>query len=207
MARMNAPRRIALLGSTGSIGRSALEVIAALPERLKAVALAGGANVELMSAQVAAFRPALVAMATQEAAADLRQRLCAAGLALPQILHGAEGLLAVATQSGADLLLAATVGIAALPAISAALGAGCDLALANKEALVVAGRLLLQQAAATGAAILPVDSEHSAIHQCLRSGTAGEIERITLTASGGPFRRLSAAALEKVTPQQALRHP
>lgn len=201
------PRGIALLGSTGSIGRSGLDVIGSLPQRLRAVALSAGTNAELMAEQAARFRPRLIAMATPAAAAEVAALLRARRAPVPELLHGPEGLRAVATHADADMVLAATVGVTALPAIFAAVQAGRDIALANKEALVVAGGLLLGRARATGAAILPVDSEHSAVHQCLRSGTLREVERITLTASGGPLLRVPARQLEAVTPEQALRHP
>ncbi|HWG36281.1 MAG TPA: 1-deoxy-D-xylulose-5-phosphate reductoisomerase [Terriglobales bacterium] len=200
-------RGIALLGSTGSIGRSGLDVIGSLPQRLRAVALAAGTNAELMAEQAARFRPRLIAMATPAAAAEVAALLRARRAPVPEVLHGPEGLRAVATHADADMVLAATVGVTALPAIFAAVEAGRDIALANKEALVVAGGLLLGRARATGAAILPVDSEHSAVHQCLRSGSPREVERITLTASGGPLLRVPAHQLEAVTPEQALRHP
>ena len=200
------PRRLALLGSTGSIGRNVLDVVASLPGHFEIVGLAAGDNVEALAAQVAAVRPRVVALRTAAAAATLRQRL-GAGAAEVEILHGPPGLRAVALNSGAQMLVAAIVGVAGLEAIHAALAAGCDLALANKEALVVAGSLLLAEARRSGAAILPVDSEHSAIHQCLRAGAPAELQRLVLTASGGPLRHLSAAELAQVTPAQALRHP
>ncbi|HXE30759.1 MAG TPA: 1-deoxy-D-xylulose-5-phosphate reductoisomerase [Terriglobales bacterium] len=201
------PRRVALLGSTGSIGRNTLDVIASLPDRLQVVALAAGDNVEEMTLQVARFRPALASMRTAAAAEALRKSLRAQGIDRTEILHGAEGLLAAATASGVNLLVAATVGVASLAAIAAALERGCDLALANKEALVVAGTILMDLACRGGSAILPVDSEHSAIHQCLRGGAPAEVERLVLTASGGPLLRLPASEMEAVTPAQALRHP
>jgi len=199
------PRPLAILGSTGSIGRNALEVVAALPGRFEVVGLAAGDNIELLAEQIAAVHPRVAAVRTPEAAAALRQRL--GRQHRPEIVCGPEGLLAVATGSGARLLLAATVGVAAIPAIAAALAAGCDCALANKEALVVAGEWLLTAAKTSGAALLPVDSEHSAIHQCLRAGQAREVERLVVTASGGPFLRCTAAELARVTAEAALRHP
>ena len=200
------PRRLALLGSTGSIGRNVLDVVASLPGQFEIVGLAAGDNVEGLAEQVAAVRPRVVALRTAAAAAALRQRL-GAGAAEIEILHGREGLRTVAVDSGAQMLVAAIVGVAGLEAIHAALAAGCDLALANKEALVVAGSLLLAEARLSGAAVLPVDSEHSAIHQCLRAGAPAEVQRLVLTASGGPLRHFSAAELAQVTPAQALRHP
>ena len=197
-------RKLALLGSTGSIGRNALEVVAGFPDRFEVVALAAGDNAAAMAAQVALFHPRLVSMRTESAVAELRQRLRQAGVEPPELHWGAEGLLAAAT-GGADLVLAATVGVAALRAIAAALRRGCDLALANKEALVVAGSLLMPEARRSGAVVLPVDSEHSAIHQCLAAG--GAFERLILTASGGPFLRHTPEQMAVVTPAEALRHP
>jgi 1-deoxy-D-xylulose-5-phosphate reductoisomerase len=202
----SAPRRLALLGSTGSIGCSTLEVVAHLPEQFQVVALSAGRNVERMCEQALAWRPELVAMADEAAAGAVRDRLAAAGFR-PQVMAGAAGLRAAAAECGAAVVVAATVGVAALEAIAAALATGCRLALANKEALVAAGPVLLAIAHRSGAEILPVDSEHSAIHQCLRGGAAAEVAELVLTASGGPFRGFSAAQLESVTPAAALCHP
>lgn len=200
-------RRVAVLGSTGSIGCNTLAVIARLPERFAVVALAAGRNADRMAEQVERFHPRLVAMATPDDAAVLRQKLQQRAVAVPEIVSGSQGLLSTVTASGAELVVAATVGVTALEAIHAALRAGLDLALANKEALVVAGELLLQAAHSSGASLLPIDSEHSAIHQCLRGGERGEIKRLVLTASGGPLLRHSPAEMEKVVPAEALRHP
>ncbi len=198
-----APRRVALLGSTGSIGRNTLDVIRAFPERFEVAALAAGDNVAELAQQIAAFRPRLAAIRCADKVPELRARLRELGAPEPALAAGPEGLLAVA--AAGDLLVAAVVGVAALEAIAAALGRGCDVALANKEALVVAGPLLLAAARRSGAAVLPIDSEHSAVHQCLRGG--GEFERIILTASGGPLLRHSLADMAAVTPAEALRHP
>lgn len=201
------PRSVAILGSTGSIGRNTLDVISVLGEGWRVAALAAGDNAALLSAQIAQFRPALVSLRTPAAAKELRQRLRAAGVAPPRILTGPEGLLEVASAGDADLVVAATVGIAGLRAVHAAIEVGSDIALANKEALVVAGSILVPLARARGVALLPVDSEHSAIHQCLRGGGVGEVERLILTASGGALRHLPLQQLPQVTPAQALRHP
>lgn len=200
------PRALAVLGSTGSIGRRTLEVVESLPGRFSIAALAAGGNIALLAEQVAAHRPQLVAVRSPAAVDDLAERLRAHGVTpLPQIGAGGDGLRAAA--ASADMLVAAVVGVAALEAIEAALRRGCDVALANKEALVAAGRVLLRAAAAGGAAILPIDSEHSAVHQCLRAGETGEMARIILTASGGPFLRLPPSRFDAVTPADALRHP
>jgi len=202
----SAPRRLALLGCTGSIGRSTLDVLTDLPGQFQLVGLSAGRNVDLMCEQALAWRPEVLAMADEPCAAAVRQRLAAAGFK-PRVLAGPAGLQAVAAECGAHTVVAATVGVAALPAIAAALATGCRLALANKEALVAAGPVLLAIAAASGAEILPVDSEHSAIHQCLRGGVPVEVARLILTASGGPFRGFSPAQIASVTPAAALRHP
>ena len=197
-------KRLAILGSTGSIGRSALAVVDAHPDRLQVVALAAGDNVELLNEQIARYRPAVVAMATA-AACD---RLRAIASHLPATLGvGAAGLIDVATHPAADIVLCASSGSAGLEAVLAAIEAGKTVALANKEVLVMAGQLVTAAARARGVAILPVDSEHNAIHQCLHGRTRSEIRRLILTASGGPFREYSREALEGVTPDAALRHP
>jgi 1-deoxy-D-xylulose-5-phosphate reductoisomerase len=200
-------KRIAILGSTGSIGCSALAVVDAHPDRLTVVALAAGENTERLAAQAGAHRPSVVAAGSEEAAADVRRRLTAAGRPAPQVLGGREGLIAAATHPDADMVLCATSGTAALEAALAAIDAGKTIALANKEVLVMAGRVMVEAAARRGVAILPVDSEHNAIHQCLHGRRPEDVRRLILTASGGPFRRHDAAALARVTPEDALRHP
>ncbi len=198
-------KRIAILGSTGSIGRSALAVVAAHPERLEVVGLAAGRNVERFAAQVARVRPAVVALADGEALG----RLQASG-ALPAAAaagRGEDGLAAVATHPRVDLVLCASAGTAALGATLAAIEAGKTVALANKEVLVMAGRLMVAAARRRGVTILPVDSEHNAIHQCVDGRPPDDVRRYVLTASGGPFRDRPAAELEAVTPEDALRHP
>ncbi|TAN21839.1 MAG: 1-deoxy-D-xylulose-5-phosphate reductoisomerase [Acidobacteria bacterium] len=197
------PRRVAILGATGSIGRNTLDVIQGLAGRFEITALAAGSNVAILAEQANRFRPQLLAVKNQDSIAALRQKLDYA----PRILAGQEGLLAAASQCGADLVVAAVVGVAALEAISAALSSGCTVALANKEALVVSGAALLEAARLGRGRILPIDSEHSAVHQCLRAGKRQELARVILTASGGPFRTFTAAELAHVTPAQALRHP
>ncbi|MGE0363522.1 MAG: 1-deoxy-D-xylulose-5-phosphate reductoisomerase [Vicinamibacterales bacterium] len=196
--------RIAILGATGSIGTSALAVAAAHPDRVRVVGLAAGRNVGAMAAAVQRHRPVAVSMASGDALAALRD---AAG-GLPTVTGvGAEGLVAVATQPDVDLVLCASSGTAALEAVLAAIDAGKTIALANKEVLVMAGGLVMDLARARGVAILPVDSEHNAIHQCLRGHDAGDVRRLILTASGGPFRGRTRASLAEVTPADALRHP
>jgi 1-deoxy-D-xylulose-5-phosphate reductoisomerase len=196
-------RTLAILGSTGSIGRSALAVVDAHPQRLRVAALAARDNAALLAEQTARYRPAVVALAS-DAAAD---RFRAAGGAAPALVCGSEGLVAVATHPDVDIVLCASSGTAALEAVLAAIEAGKTIALANKEVLVMAGALVTAAARRKGVPILPVDSEHNAIHQCLHGRPASEIRRLILTASGGPFRDLSIEELQAVGPDEALRHP
>jgi len=198
-------KRIAILGSTGSIGTQALELAASMPDDLEVVALAARRSTRLLAEQARRFRPRLVALADESGADGLRQAL--AGLDGVQVVTGEAGVEAAALCEGVDTVLAAMVGAAGTPHVLAALRAGKDVALANKEALVVAGALMVEEARRSGALLVPVDSEHSALHQCLRAGERGEVERLILTASGGPFRNLSQAELDRVTPREALRHP
>ena len=199
---------VAILGSTGSIGQSALAVVAAHPDRLRAVALAAGENIARFVEQVAAFTPDAIAMSTPRALADARAELTRRGVtASPDALSGAEGLIAVATHPDADVVLFASSGTAALDAVLAAIDAGKTIALANKEILVMAGAIVMQAAHRRGVPVLPVDSEHNAIHQCLHGRSPSDVRRLILTASGGPFRDASESALLQVTPDEALRHP
>ena len=208
-AALRPARRVAILGSTGSIGRNTLEVVgglAAAGRTLEIAGLAAGDNVAELEQQVRRWRPALAALRTEAAAAALRERI-ADLRPRPEVLSGGEGLRQVAGGCGADTVVAATVGVAGLEAVFAAARAGCRLALANKEALVAAGELLLEAARKGGAAILPVDSEHSAIHQCLAGGGGNRVRRLVLTASGGPFRGWTREALAGVKRAAALQHP
>jgi len=201
-------KRIAILGSTGSIGQSALAVADAHPDRLRIVALAAGENVPKLAEQVARHRPDTVAMATASALDDACDDLRRRAAELPRNLAcGPDGLIAVATHPEADVVLFASSGTAALDAVIAAIDAGKTIALANKEILVMAGAVVMARARARGVAVLPVDSEHNAIHQCVHGRPNDQIARLILTASGGPFRGLPPAALERVTPDDALRHP
>ncbi|MGE5529433.1 MAG: 1-deoxy-D-xylulose-5-phosphate reductoisomerase [Patescibacteria group bacterium] len=195
---------IAILGSTGSIGRQALEVAAANPERFRIRALAAGANADLLAEQARLFRPEMVAMADAAACARLRRELDGTGIA---VLCGPEGVAEAGACAAVDLTLVALVGAAGIPPTLAAIEAGKDIALANKEALVAAGGLVMERARGRGVRLIPVDSEHAAIHQCLAGLAPREVQRIILTASGGPFRAWTAAALREVTVAQALKHP
>jgi len=199
-------RRIAILGSTGSIGCSALAVVEAHPDRLQVVALAAGENAARLADQTRRHRPGCVAVASTDAAAAYGAQ-CATADGHPPAAVGREGLLAVATCPDADVVLCATSGTAGLEAALAAIEAGKTVALANKEVLVMAGAVMVDAARRHDVAILPVDSEHNAIHQCLHGRSRDEVRRLILTASGGPFRSASVDALARVTPADALRHP
>jgi 1-deoxy-D-xylulose-5-phosphate reductoisomerase len=196
-------KRVALLGSTGSIGTQSLDVIARFPERLRVVALAAGRSVDLLIQQCKQFRPELVSVARAEDALLVREALGDPNL---RVVSGAPGLLEVAT-CGAELVIGALVGSAGLEPVVAALRAGSDVALANKEVLVTGGPLVLEAARAGGAKLLPIDSEHVAIAQCLAGQRGADVRKIWLTASGGPFRQASPEALAAATPEQALAHP
>jgi 1-deoxy-D-xylulose-5-phosphate reductoisomerase len=199
---------IAILGSTGSIGRQTLAVVESLEGRFSAVALAAGGNLEVLTAQILRHRPELVSVADSARAAELVARLRAMSYSpLPEVQHGAAGMLAVATHPKAEIVVSAAVGVVGLESTFAAVRAGKRVALSNKEILVAAGEVVMAAARASSCELLPVDSEHNAIHQCLRAGQRPEVLRLVLTASGGPFRRTPLAQLESVTPEQALAHP
>jgi len=196
------PRRIALLGSTGSIGRQTLDVVRCYPEHFSVVALAARSNISLLAQQVQEFAPTLTACF-----AETPELERAAREALPGVALGEEGLLEVATNGDVDIVVAATSGLMGLAPTLAAIIAGKTIALANKETLVMAGHLVMQAAQSAGVSILPVDSEHSAIWQCLRGEDTAEVNHLILTASGGPFRRATLDQLRSVTVEQALAHP
>jgi 1-deoxy-D-xylulose-5-phosphate reductoisomerase len=199
-------KHLAILGSTGSIGRSALSVVSTHLDRLAVTALVAGENTALVADQALEFHPQAVGVSTEAARADLESRL-AGRPAVTLLPAGRDGLIAAATHPDVDIVLCASSGTASLEAALAAIEAGKTLALANKEILVMAGGLMVEAAQRRGVTILPVDSEHNAIHQCLVGRDLGQVRRLILTASGGPFRSLDAAALERVTPEDALRHP
>jgi len=200
-------KKIALLGSTGSIGQSTLSICESYPDRFIPVAFAAGSNVDIAFEQASRWRPKLVSLATEELAAALASRLTAAGITGVEVVHGTAGTVRVATLKEADFVVSAIVGVAGLEATYAAVQAGKTIGLANKECLVAAGDLILAAARKHNVALLPIDSEHNAIHQCLRGGTAAEVKQIWLTASGGPFRNTPLADFEHITPAQALKHP
>lgn len=201
-------KRIALLGSTGSIGRQCLDVISSLPDRFSVVAMAAGNNLETLAGQIKAHRPQLVSVADADRASRLAADLRNAGVSpLPEIQHGPAGIRAVATHPEADTVVSAAVGVVGLEATYSAVRLGKQIALSNKEVLVAAGELVMAAAREKNVEILPVDSEHNAIHQCLRAGKRAEVRRLVLTASGGPFRRTPLAQVASATPEQALAHP
>ena len=201
-------RQIAILGSTGSIGQSALAVVAAHPDRLRVVAMAAGENIARFVEQVARFTPDTIAMSASRACPTPVQS-CGAGAQRRRHVRSAvrRGSIAVATHPDADVVLFASSGTAALDAVLAAIDAGKTIALANKEILVMAGAIVMEAARRRGVAVLPVDSEHNAIHQCLHGRSSAEVRRLILTASGGPFRDMPLTDIASVTPEEALRHP
>ncbi len=201
---MKETRRISLLGSTGSIGTKVLDVVRRSKGRFSVNGLAAGENVELLAEQIRQFRPEIVSVMTAELADQVRSMT---GLADTRVLYGKEGYIEVATVDDADLVVSAMVGAAGLIPTLAALEAGKDVALANKESLVTAGSLVTSLAREKGAALIPIDSEHSAIFQCLRGHRKEDVRRIVLTASGGPFKDRNKDELVKVTPEEAVRHP
>ena len=201
-------KHIAILGSTGSVGCSALSVVETHPRHLQILGLAAGENTERFVRQIERFRPRVIAMASIEALGEVQRGLSASDDRTIEVAGvGTEGLIAVATHPDVDLVLCASSGTSALDAVLAAIEAGKSVALANKEVLVVAGHLLMEAAKRKGVTILPVDSEHNAIHQCLHGRDPTEVKRLILTASGGPFRGWTEDMLNGVTPKEALEHP
>jgi 1-deoxy-D-xylulose-5-phosphate reductoisomerase len=200
-------KKIAILGSTGSIGRSTLRVAESYPDHFQIVALAAGSNVHAAFEQAERWRPRLISIASETDADNLRARLKAAGLSEIEVVYGAAGTVAVATHPEVDFVVSAIVGVAGLEATYEAARAGKTLGLANKECLVAAGELITAEARKQGKPLLPIDSEHNAVHQCLRGGRMEEVERIWLTASGGPFLNTPRSEFGSITVEQALNHP
>lgn len=200
-------KQLAILGSTGSIGTSTLSIVDSFPDRFGVATLVAGRNVDLAFEQASRWRPVVVSMATEEIAAELSARLKAAGISGIEVLHGTGGSVRAATLPEVDFVVSAIVGVAGIEATYAAILAGKQIGLANKEAMVAAGEILSRAARERNVPILPIDSEHNAIHQCMRGGTREEVRRIWLTASGGPFRSLPLEDFAHITPAQALKHP
>jgi 1-deoxy-D-xylulose-5-phosphate reductoisomerase len=200
---------ISVLGSTGSIGTNTLRVVSSFPSAFRVVGLSGGRNIALLAEQVESVQPEIVASGSEKGCRELQSLLRQRGyeLSRTRFVHGAEGLVEVSCHPGATMVLSAITGAAGLLPTFRALESGKHIALANKETLVVAGQLMMAMAREKGVEILPVDSEHNAIHQCLRGGRRSEVRRLILTASGGPFRETPAEELGSVTPEQALKHP
>ena len=200
-------KRIAILGSTGSIGRSTLSVAESYPDRFQIVALAAGSNLEAAFEQALLWKPKVISMATEADADTLQARLKKNGSGGIEVFHGAAGAVRVATHPEVDFVVSAIVGVAGLEATYEAVRAGKVVGLANKECLVAAGELITAEARKQGKPLLPIDSEHNAVHQCLRGGRMEEVERIWLTASGGPFLNTPRAEFDSITVEQALNHP
>ncbi len=200
-------KKIAILGSTGSIGRSTLSVVESFPERFQVVSLAAGSNLDAAFEQAKKWTPRVVSMASEADAAALKTRLIHADLGEIEVVFGTAGTIRVATLTEANFVVSAIVGVAGLEATYEAVRAGKSIGLANKECLVAAGELITEEAHRQGKPLLPIDSEHNAVHQCLRGGQMDEVERVWLTASGGPFLKTPAAEFASITVEQALNHP
>ncbi len=201
------PKRIAILGSTGSIGRSTLSVVETHPDRFAVATLAAGNNVDSAFEQARRWNPRVMSMATEKAAEDLRDRLRHAGSGDVEVVHGSAGAVRVATYAEVDFVVSAIVGVAGLEATYEAVKAGKTVGLANKECLVAAGDLLTAEARRQDKPLLPIDSEHNAVHQCLRGGRLEEVQHVWLTASGGPFLNTPKSQFRSITVEQALAHP
>jgi 1-deoxy-D-xylulose-5-phosphate reductoisomerase len=200
-------KRIAILGSTGSIGRSTLNVIENNAERFQLLAMAAGSNVEAAIRDALRWKPKVLSLASKRDAEKARRQLKAEGLGEIEVVHGQAGTVRVATHPEVDFVVSAIVGVAGLKATYEAVRAGKAVGLANKECLVAAGELITAEARRQGKPLLPIDSEHNAVHQCMRGGRISEVERVWLTASGGPFLNTPKSEFEKITVEQALNHP
>ena len=200
-------KKLAILGSTGSIGTSTLSICESFPDRYQVVSLAAGSNIDAAFAQCQRWRPKVISIATEQLAAELSSRLFAAGITGIEVVSGTAGTIHVATLPDVNFVVSAIVGVAGLEATYAAVCAGKTIGLANKECLVAAGELIIAAAQKHNVALLPIDSEHNAVHQCMRGGTPAEVHQVWLTASGGPFRNTPIADFVSITPAQALKHP
>ncbi len=200
-------KRITILGSTGSIGRSALDIVSSHRDWFKVAVLTAGNNVDLLEKQIKSFSPEVVALADEMAARELRKRIGRLHASFLQILSGEDGIAEAATYKDSDFVLSAIVGAASLVPTTSAIRSGKTIGLANKEALVMAGRIMIEESKKYGARILPVDSEHSAIFQCIQGHRKSDVRRIILTASGGPFAGKGIHELNDIKPEDALKHP
>jgi 1-deoxy-D-xylulose-5-phosphate reductoisomerase len=200
-------KRIAILGSTGSIGHSTLSIVESFPERFQIVALAAGNNVDTVMEQARRFRPKVISVAEEQNAARMKRSLSEEGLTDVEVVHGPAGAVRVATHPEVNFVVSAIVGVAGLEATYEAVKAGKAIGLANKESLVVAGEIITAEARKKNVPLLPIDSEHNAVHQCMRGGKLDEVDRVWLTASGGPFLHTPANEFASITVQQALNHP
>ena len=200
-------KRLAILGSTGSIGQSTLSIVSSYPEHYSVASLAAGRNLDSAFEQVQRWRPQVVSLANEELAGELTSRLKTSRITGVEVLWGTAGTVACATHPDVDFVVSAIVGVAGLEATHAAILAGKPIGLANKECMVAAGEILTAAARERKVPLIPIDSEHNAVHQCMRVGTAAEVKQVWLTASGGPFRQLPLEKFAAITPEQALKHP
>jgi 1-deoxy-D-xylulose-5-phosphate reductoisomerase len=200
-------KRIAILGSTGSIGRSTLNVIENNPERFQLLTMAAGSNTKVAIEDARRWKPKALSLASEQDADKVRKQLKAEGLGEIEVVYGQAGTVRVATHNEVDFVVSAIVGVAGLKATYEAVRAGKEVGLANKECLVAAGELITAEARRQGKPLLPIDSEHNAVHQCMRGGRLNEVERVWLTASGGPFLHTPKSDFEEITVEQALNHP
>jgi 1-deoxy-D-xylulose-5-phosphate reductoisomerase len=200
-------KRIAILGSTGSIGRSTLNVIENNPERFQLLTMAAGSNTKVAIEDARRWKPKVLSLASEQDADQVRKQLKAEGLGNIEVVHGQAGTVRVATDNEVDFVVSAIVGVAGLKATYEAVRAGKEVGLANKECLVAAGELITAEARRQGKPLLPIDSEHNAVHQCMRGGRLNEVARVWLTASGGPFLNTPKSDFERITVEQALNHP
>ena len=200
-------KHLAILGSTGSIGQSTLRIVESYPDRFSVVSLAAGRNLDTAFEQCQRWRPRVISVADEQRASDLRRRLLSADIAGVEVIYGAAGTVHAATLPEVDFVVSAIVGVAGLEATYAAVVAGKTVGIANKECMVAAGEILMEEARRRNVTLLPIDSEHNAIHQCMRGGSQQEIRSIWLTASGGPFRTTPLEQFADITVEQALKHP
>src|SRR5262245_15153419 len=200
-------KRLAVIGATGSIGQNTLRVVGRLADRFQIFALTANTAVDKLAEQTAAFRPSVVAITDERRVEEFKNCCQELRAPVPEVVTGETGLCQIASASEVDIVVSAAVGAAGLPPTYSAVAAGKTVALANKEAMVLAGELLRKTSQKTGAQLIPVDSEHSALDQCLRSGDGREVHRLILTASGGPFRETPIEEFGRITPEQALNHP